>query len=62
MNIMKIKNELKKGQKTSSVDNRILNSNKKAEPPKVQGFKNIKEMIESNLKKQKDKKKIPGVK
>ena len=63
MNIMKIKNELKKGQKASSVDNRnILNSNKKAEPPKVQGFKNIKEMIEANLKNQKDKKKIPGVK
>ena len=62
MNIMKIKNELKKGQKTSSVDNRILNSNKKAEPPKAQGFKNIKEMIEANLKQQKDKKKIPGVK
>ena len=61
MNIMKIKNELKKGQKTSSVENRnLLNSNKKAEPPKVQGFKNIKEMIEANLKKQNEKKKIPG--
>ena len=63
MNIMKIKNELKKGQKASSVDNRnILNSNKKAEPPKVQGFKNIKEMIEANLNKQRGIKKVPGVK
>ena len=53
-NIMKIKNELKKGSNNkSSIEigkNSILN--KKGNEPKVQGFKNIKEMIESNLKKQ----------
>ena len=71
-NILKIKNELKKGSNNkSSIDiGKGANSNKKNEP-KVQGFKNIKDMIESNLKKQRvmsgtnikvDKNKIGGKK
>ena len=54
-NILKIKNELKKGSNNkSSIDiGKNANSNKKSNnEPKVQGFKNIKDMIESNLKKQ----------
>jgi len=62
MNILKIKNELKKGQKTSSVDNRSVLNSKKKQEPQVQSFKNIKDMIEANLKKQNDRKKIPGLK
>ena len=53
-NIMKIKNELKKDSNNKSSleigKNSVLN--RKGNEPKVQGFKNIKEMIESNLKKQ----------
>ena len=71
-NIMKIKNELKKGSNNkSSIDiGKGVNSNKKNEP-KVQGFKNIKDMIELNMKKQRvisgtnikvDKNKIVGKK
>ena len=54
MNIMKIKNELKKGgnQKSSFEIGKNANNTKKNEPPKVAGFKNIKEMIEQNIKKQ----------
>ena len=53
-NIMKIKNELKRGSnnKSSFEIGKNINLNKKGNDPKVQGFKNIKEMIESNLKKQ----------
>ena len=70
MNIMKIKNELKKqtNNKNSVEVAKNAQANKKTEAPKVQGFKNIKEMIEANLKKQRVmsngglKKKVPGAK
>jgi len=53
MNIMKIKNDLKKGGNNKS-SFEIGKSAKKTEAPKpaVAGFKNIKDMIEQNLKKQ----------
>ena len=53
MNIMKIKNELKKGGNNKS-SFEIGKNAKKTEAPKpaVAGFKNIKEMIEQNIKKQ----------
>ena len=52
-NIMKIKNELKKGGNNKS-SFEIGKNAKKSEAPKapVAGFKNIKEMIEQNIKKQ----------
>ena len=54
INNMKAKNDLKKGGNNKSVFiiGKNENSNKKANEPKDQGFKNIKEMIELNLKKQ----------
>ena len=71
MNIMKIKGDLKKGVNKSSYEIGKTANTKKNEQPKVAGFKNIKEMIEQNIKKQRvmstgvlrpDKKKNPGKK
>jgi hypothetical protein len=53
MNIMKIKTELKKSSNyKSAFELKSSTATKKTNEPKVQGFKNIKEMIESNLNKQ----------
>ena len=68
-NILKIREQLKKNTLARSTAN--ITSTKKAEAkPSVTGFKNIKEMIEANIKKQRvmsqtairggDKKKVPG--
>ena len=53
-NIKKIKKELKKSwNNKSSIDiGKNANSKKKGNEQKVQGFKNIKDMIEANIKKQ----------
>ena len=68
---MKIKGDLKKGVNKSSYEIGKTANTKKNEQPKVAGFKNIKEMIEQNIKKQRvmstgvlrpDKKKNPGKK
>ena len=54
MNIIKIKSDLKKGANSnkSAMDIKSSTATKKTNEPKVQGFRNIKDMIESNLKKQ----------
>ena len=49
-NILKIKNQLKK--QKSSTELGKLEPVKNIEPPKVSGFKNIKDMIEATIKKQ----------
>ena len=54
MNIIKIKSDLKKGANSnkSAMDIKSSTATKKTNEAKVQGFRNIKDMIESNLKKQ----------